>query len=77
MQVTACEFSDDGMSVFTGGLDNDVKAWDMKMSDDPRDVWKGHTDTITGLKLSPDGTMLLSNSMDNTLRFVAAVCMYM
>ena len=33
-----------------------------------RDTWKGHTDTITGMKLSPDGTMLLSNSMDNTLR---------
>lgn len=27
----------------------------------------GHTDTITGLELSPDGTSLLSNSMDNTL----------
>ncbi len=28
----------------------------------------GHTDTITGLQLSPDGHYLLSNSMDNTLR---------
>ncbi|KAJ1486123.1 WD40-repeat-containing domain protein [Baffinella frigidus] len=28
----------------------------------------GHTDTITGLRLSPDGQMLLSNGMDNTLR---------
>lgn len=29
---------------------------------------EGHTDTITGLSVSPDGSFLLSNSMDNTLR---------
>jgi WD40 repeat protein len=29
---------------------------------------KGHSDTITGLSLSPDGAHLLSNAMDNTLR---------
>lgn len=29
---------------------------------------KGHSDTITGLRVSPDGSHLLSNSMDNTLR---------
>ena len=28
----------------------------------------GHSDTVTGLQLSPSGTHLLSNSMDNTLR---------
>ena len=28
----------------------------------------GHTDTVTYLALSPDGTHLLSNSMDSTLR---------
>lgn len=26
----------------------------------------GHGDTITGLALSPDGSYILSNSMDNT-----------
>lgn len=29
---------------------------------------RGHTDTVTGLALSPDGSYLLSNAMDNTLR---------
>lgn len=29
---------------------------------------KGHTDTVTGLRLSPDGNLLLSNAMDNQLR---------
>lgn len=27
---------------------------------------EGHTDTVTGLALSPDGSYLLSNGMDNT-----------
>lgn len=29
---------------------------------------RGHTDTITGLSLSPDGSYVLSNAMDNSLR---------
>ena len=29
---------------------------------------RGHSDTVTGLALSPDGSHLLSNAMDNTLR---------
>lgn len=29
---------------------------------------KGHTDTVTGVSLSPDGSYLLSNAMDNNLR---------
>lgn len=28
----------------------------------------GHKDTITDIKVSPDGIYLLSNSMDNSLR---------
>ena len=29
---------------------------------------KGHNDTVTGMAVSPDGTHLLTNAMDNTLR---------
>lgn len=29
---------------------------------------QGHVDTVTGLKLSPDGNHVLSNAMDNTVR---------
>lgn len=29
---------------------------------------RGHTDTVTGLSLSSDGSYLLSNAMDNTMR---------
>ncbi|CAG8852068.1 35964_t:CDS:2, partial [Racocetra persica] len=31
-------------------------------------VLKGHQDTISGIKLSPDGSYLLSNAMDDTVR---------
>ena len=36
----------------------------------------GHTDTVTGIRLSPDGNRLLSNGMDNTVRVwdVAPFC---
>ena len=29
---------------------------------------QGHTDTVTGMQLSPDGCHILTNAMDNTLR---------
>jgi len=29
---------------------------------------KGHSDTVTGMSLSPDGSYLLTNAMDNNLR---------
>ena len=29
----------------------------------------GHTDTVTGFRLSPDGSFVLSNAMDNTGRY--------
>mmetsp|Transcript_19580 Transcript_19580/g.30672 ORF Transcript_19580/g.30672 Transcript_19580/m.30672 type:complete len:338 (-) Transcript_19580:138-1151(-) len=66
-QVTAVEFSEDGQKVYSGGLDNEIKVWDLGQEDVDMSMM-GHTDTITGLRLSPDGNLLLSNSMDNTLR---------
>lgn len=29
---------------------------------------RGHNDTVTGISLSPDGSYVLSNAMDNTVR---------
>ena len=31
-------------------------------------MFQGHTDTVTGMQLSPDGAHVLTNAMDNTLR---------
>merc|ERR1712070_1259119 len=66
-QVTAVAFSDASDKVFTGGIDNTIKVWDLRKEDKIMEL-KGHTDTVTGLRLSPDGSYLLSNSMDNTVR---------
>jgi Prp8 binding protein len=29
---------------------------------------KGHTDTVTGMSVSPDGSYVMSNGMDSSLR---------
>ncbi|KAL1447977.1 hypothetical protein MTO96_006549 [Rhipicephalus appendiculatus] len=50
-----------------GGIDNQIKVWDMRKNAVLYRMM-GHLDTITGLSLSPDGSYILSNSMDNTLR---------
>jgi hypothetical protein len=43
------------------------QVWDLRKEEVVMSL-KGHSDTVTGMRLSPDGTHLLSNSMDNTLR---------
>eukprot|EP00850_Spirogloea_muscicola_P007085 SM000035S13065 [mRNA] locus=s35:263044:265830:+ [translate_table: standard] len=66
-QVLAVSFSDNADKVFTGGIDNDVKVWDLRQGEVAM-VLRGHGDSITGMSLSPDGSFLLTNSMDCTLR---------
>ncbi|CDS02965.1 hypothetical protein LRAMOSA00367 [Lichtheimia ramosa] len=66
-QVTSVCFSDAGDMVYTGGLDNEIKVWDIRKKAVAYTL-SGHLDTITGIALSPDGSSLLSNSMDNTVR---------
>lgn len=66
-QVTAVTFSDTAEQVISGGIDNDIKIWDLRKNDVLYRM-RGHSDTVTGLQLSPDGSYLLSNAMDNTVR---------
>lgn len=44
-----------------------VRVWDLRRQEELM-VLAGHSDSVTGMRLSPDGTHLLTNSMDNTLR---------
>lgn len=80
-QITTVAFSDTAEHVFTSGIENVIKAWDVRnqkvslfhvtcIAEASKVVMSmaGHSDTVTGLQLSPDGTHLLTNSMDNTLR---------
>jgi Prp8 binding protein len=66
-QVTATCLNDTAEQVISGGIDNDVKVWDIRKNEIVFKL-RGHTDTITGLSLSPCGSYVLSNSMDNTCR---------
>lgn len=65
-QITSVDFADDSTTVFTGGIDNDIKCWDIRTNKVVYSL-EGHTNTITGIKVSPDGKYLLSNSMDNKM----------
>ncbi|KAG2437583.1 hypothetical protein HYH02_011223 [Chlamydomonas schloesseri] len=70
--VCAVAFADAGDQVYSGGVDNVIKVWDLRRGGgadvDPAMLLKGHSDSVTGLRVSPDGSHLLSNAMDNTLR---------
>jgi len=66
-QVATVTFNDTSDEVISGGIDNDLKVWDMR-NNGLQIHMRGHSDTVTGLESSPDGSFVLSNSMDNTLR---------
>lgn len=66
-QVTAVCYGATTETVITAGLDNTVKVWDTRKLGVVHEM-RGHTDTVTGLRLSPDGNHVLSNGMDNTVR---------
>lgn len=81
-QVTAVAVTDGGNSVYTGSIDNIIRKWDLRKGGGAEAACmtlRGHEDTITGLAVSRDNKMLLSNSMDCSLRawniqpFVAGV----
>jgi len=69
--VTAVCFSEDGITVYSGGLDNTIRQWDVRAAVGAEECTStpgravmtldGHMNTITGLALSPDGNSLLSN----------------
>ncbi len=57
----------EGGYVFFGGLDNTIKAYNLRKGEIEYELL-GHHDTITGLALSRSGNYLLSNSMDMTMK---------
>jgi len=68
-QCTAVCFDKVTTELFTSGIDCMIKCWDIrKPATRPKYLMSGHGDTITDLKLSPQGTHILSNSMDSSLR---------
>ncbi|KAF4553515.1 WD domain-containing protein 18 [Elsinoe fawcettii] len=65
--VTAVAVAEAGNELFTGGIDNDIRVWDLRKKATVYTL-SGHTETITSLQLSPDSQTLLSNSHDSTVR---------
>jgi Prp8 binding protein len=63
--VLSVAFNENGDQIFSSGIDNEIKVWDTRKNDIIYKM-KGHTDSPTGLSLSPNGAYLASNSMDNT-----------
>jgi Prp8 binding protein len=65
-QITAASFPDISDKIFTGVIDNDIKVRDIRKGEVTMTL-EGHQDMITGMQLSPDGSYLLMNGMDNKL----------
>jgi Prp8 binding protein len=65
--VTSIAFDRTGTQVYSGGLDEKIKVWDIRQKAVVYTL-DGHTDVITSLAVSPDGQSLLSNAMDNSLK---------
>jgi len=65
--ITSIALAEAGNELYTGGIDNDIKVWDMRKKDVAYTMI-GHTDTITSLEVSPDGQALLSYSHDGLAR---------
>jgi Prp8 binding protein len=65
--ITAVALSEAGNELFSGGIDNDIKVWDIRKKTVAYSML-GHTDTVTSLQISPDSQLLLSNSHDSTVR---------
>ncbi|KAI1331673.1 WD40 repeat-like protein [Xylariaceae sp. FL0255] len=65
--ITAVAVSEAGNEIYSGGIDNDIKVWDIRKK---AVVYKmlGHNDTITSLRVSPDSQSLLSYSHDSTAK---------
>jgi len=66
-QVTAVSFTDTAEQLISGGIDNEINIWDVRKKAVLYRM-RGHTDTVTGMALSPDGSYLLTTAMDNTVR---------
>lgn len=65
--VTAVVLAEAGNEIYSGGIDNDIKVWDVRKQEVIYTL-RGHTDTVTSLEISPDSQTLLSNSHDSTVR---------
>jgi len=60
----------DGRLICSGHFDAHVRLWDVKTGECASDLAELHVGQVTSVSISPDGTKILSNSRDNTLKIV-------
>ena len=65
--LTSAAFSFNGDRVYTGGIDNDIRIWNIG-EDKVEETIEGHGDTVSSLSISFDGSYLMSNSFDETIK---------
>ncbi|KAL8948193.1 MAG: hypothetical protein Q9222_005599 [Ikaeria aurantiellina] len=65
--ITSIAMAEAGNELYSGGIDNDIKVWDMRKQSILYTL-TGHTDTVTSLQSSPDTQILLSYSHDGTAK---------
>ncbi|KAK9386577.1 WD40-repeat-containing domain protein [Lipomyces mesembrius] len=65
--VLAVAFGEGGNQVFSAGIDEDIKVWDLRQRGVVYTL-PGHADAVTSLNVSEDMQYLVSHSMDNTVR---------
>lgn len=65
--ITSVAMSEVGSEIFTGGIDNDIRVWDLRKKAVVYSMI-GHSDTIMSMKVSPDAQSLVSYAMDSTIR---------
>lgn len=65
--ITAVAVSEAGNEIYAGGIDNDIRVWDLRKKAVIYSML-GHSDTIMSLRVSPDSQSLVSYAMDSTVR---------
>lgn len=65
--LTSLSFSLHGERLFVGGIDNEIRMINVGEGK-IEEVISGHQDTVSSLQISFDGSYLMSNSFDETIR---------
>ncbi len=66
--LIAVALAPDGRKVAAGAEDGTVCVWAIDRLSEPPLLLQGHTEAVTDLAFAPDGGVLLSVSLDNTMR---------
>jgi Prp8 binding protein len=66
--ITSVAISQDTAKIYFAGVDPSIKVWDFRKETEIQGQLNGHTEIVTHMSLSYDGSMLMTNSMDATLR---------